>query len=138
MRAATRGDGYSGEDITANVKTIKNVPLQLNTEAPKRVEVRGEVFMMTDAFERFNEAARKRDEKVFANPRNAAAGSLRQLDSRITAKRPLHFYAYSLGVVSDQDQDQLADSHYERLQQLSAWGLPINDEVKRVDSVEAC
>ncbi|MEC7643002.1 MAG: NAD-dependent DNA ligase LigA, partial [Pseudomonadota bacterium] len=138
VRAATRGDGYSGEDITANVKTIKNVPLQLNTEAPKRVEVRGEVFMMTDAFERFNEAARKRDEKVFANPRNAAAGSLRQLDSRITAKRPLHFYAYSLGVVSDQDQDQLADSHYERLQQLSAWGLPINDEVKRVDSVEAC
>ncbi|OIN01783.1 DNA ligase (NAD(+)) LigA [Idiomarina sp. MD25a] len=138
VRAATRGDGYSGEDITANVKTIKNVPLQLNAEAPERVEVRGEVFMMTDAFERFNEAARKRDEKVFANPRNAAAGSLRQLDSRITAKRPLHFYAYSLGVVSEQDQDQLADSHYERLQQLSAWGLPINDEVKRVESVEAC
>ena len=94
--------------------------------------------MMTDAFERFNDNARKRDEKVFANPRNAAAGSLRQLDSRITAKRPLHFYAYSLGVVSEQDQEQLADSHYERLQQLSAWGLPINDEVKRVESVEAC
>ncbi|HAE90794.1 MAG TPA: DNA ligase, partial [Idiomarina sp.] len=131
VRAATRGDGYSGEDITANVKTIKNVPLQLSDDAPERLEVRGEVFMMTDAFERFNDNARKRDEKVFANPRNAAAGSLRQLDSRITAKRPLHFYAYSLGVVSEQDQEQLADSHYERLQQLSAWGLPINDEVKR-------
>ena len=138
VRAATRGDGYSGEDITANVKTIKNVPLQLSDDAPERLEVRGEVFMMTDAFERFNDNARKRDEKVFANPRNAAAGSLRQLDSRITAKRPLHFYAYSLGVVSEQDQEQLADSHYERLQQLSAWGLPINDEVKRVESVEAC
>lgn len=138
VRAATRGDGYSGEDITANVKTIKNVPLQLSAEAPDRVEVRGEVFMMTDAFERFNETARKRDEKVFANPRNAAAGSLRQLDSRITAKRPLHFYAYSLGVVSEHDHDRLADSHYDRLQQLSEWGLPINDEVKRVESVEAC
>jgi DNA ligase (NAD+) len=138
VRAATRGDGYSGEDITANVKTIKNVPLQLSDDAPERLEVRGEVFMMTDAFERFNDNARKRDEKVFANPRNAAAGSLRQLDSRITAKRPLHFYAYSLGVISEQDQEQLADSHYERLQQLSAWGLPINGEVKRVESVEAC
>ena len=138
VRAATRGDGYSGEDITANVKTIKNVPLQLSDDAPERLEVRGEVFMMTDAFERFNDNARKRDEKVFANPRNAAAGSLRQLDSRITAKRPLHFYAYSLGVVSEQDQEKLAGSHYERLQQLSAWGLPINDEVKRVESVEAC
>lgn len=138
VRAATRGDGYRGENITENVKTIRNVPLTLSDNAPVRLEVRGEVFMPTAAFEAFNEAARKRDEKVFANPRNAAAGSLRQLDSRITAKRPLHFYAYSLGVIDEAAEAELPDSHYRRLQQLAQWGLPINDEVKTANSVSEC
>lgn len=138
VRAATRGDGYRGENITENVKTIRNVPLTLAENAPSRLEVRGEVFMPTAAFEAFNELARKRDEKVFANPRNAAAGSLRQLDSRITAKRPLHFYAYSLGVIDEAAEQQLPDSHYQRLQQLAQWGLPVNDEVKTATSVAEC
>ncbi|MAK70515.1 MAG: DNA ligase (NAD(+)) LigA [Idiomarina sp.] len=138
VRAATRGDGYRGENITENVKTIRNVPLELSSEAPQRLEVRGEVFMPTAAFEAFNEQARKREQKVFANPRNAAAGSLRQLDSRVTAKRPLHFYAYSLGVIDEQAEQALPNSHYQRLQQLARWGLPINDEVKTAASVAEC
>jgi len=138
VRAATRGDGYRGENITENVKTIRNVPLELSSEAPQRLEVRGEVFMPTAAFEAFNEQARKLEQKVFANPRNAAAGSLRQLDSRVTAKRPLHFYAYSLGVIDEQAEQALPNSHYQRLQQLARWGLPINDEVKTAASVAEC
>lgn len=136
VRGATRGDGESGEDITKNVKTIRNIPLKLKGDVPDRLEVRGEVVMPIGAFDRFNEKARQQGEKVFANPRNAAAGSLRQLDSRITAKRPLHFYAYSLGLVSE--HTVLPDSHYERLQQLAEWGLPVNSEIERVDSVEGC
>lgn len=136
VRGATRGDGQSGEDITENVKTIRNVPLKLNGDVPERLEVRGEVVMPLGAFERFNEQARQRDEKVFANPRNAAAGSLRQLDSKITAKRPLHFYAYSLGLVSD--NATLPDSHYDRLMQLKSWSLPVNSEIETVDSIRAC
>jgi len=136
VRGATRGDGQSGEDITENVKTIRNVPLKLSGNVPERLEVRGEVVMPLGAFERFNEQARLRDEKVFANPRNAAAGSLRQLDSRITAKRPLHFYAYSLGLISE--ATQLPDSHHQRLLQLKDWGLPVNIEIKTVDSVQGC
>ena len=138
VRAATRGDGYRGENITENVKTIRNVPLELSSEAPQRLEVRGEVFMPTAAFEAFNEQARKREQKVFANPRNAAAGSLRQLDSRVTAKRPLHFYAYSLGVIDERAEQALPNSHFQRLQQLARWGLPINDEVKTAASVAEC
>jgi len=136
VRGATRGDGESGEDITENVKTIRNIPLKLKGNVPDRLEVRGEVVMPIGAFDRFNEKARQQGEKVFANPRNAAAGSLRQLDSRITAKRPLHFYAYSLGLVSE--HTVLPDSHYERLQKLAEWGLPVNSEIERVDSVEGC
>ena len=136
VRAATRGDGQTGEDITANVRTIRNVPLQLQGEFPTRVEVRGEVFMPTNAFEKYNEKALAAGEKTFANPRNAAAGSLRQLDSHITAKRPLHFYAYSMGVVSE-DVD-LADTHFGRLEQLQSWGLPISDEVKVVAQSSDC
>ncbi|RUO73343.1 NAD-dependent DNA ligase LigA [Idiomarina ramblicola] len=136
VRGATRGDGQSGEDITENVKTIRNVPLKLSGNVPERLEVRGEVVMPLGAFERFNENARQREEKVFANPRNAAAGSLRQLDSRITAKRPLHFYAYSLGLISE--TTELPDSHYQRLQQLKDWGLPVNIEIKTVDSIKGC
>ncbi|WP_411359934.1 NAD-dependent DNA ligase LigA [Pseudidiomarina sp. YC-516-91] len=136
VRGATRGDGQTGEDITKNVRTIRNLPLQLTGSYPARVEVRGEVFMPVKAFNTYNEKALARGDKVFANPRNAAAGSLRQLDSRITAQRPLHFYAYSMGVVSD-DLD-LADSHYQRLQQLVSWGLPISAEVKQVEGSVGC
>ncbi|RUO55341.1 NAD-dependent DNA ligase LigA [Pseudidiomarina homiensis] len=136
IRGATRGDGQTGEDITANVRTIRNLPLQLQGDYPKRLEVRGEVFMPVQAFAEYNEKALARGEKTFANPRNAAAGSLRQLDSRITAQRPLHFYAYSMGVVSA--DKELKNSHFERLQQLAAWGLPISGEVQRVTNAEGC
>lgn len=136
VRGATRGDGQTGEDITANVRTIRNLPLQLQGDYPARLEVRGEVFMPVQAFEEYNEKALARGDKTFANPRNAAAGSLRQLDSRITATRPLHFYAYSMGVVSA--ERELANSHYERLQQLAQWGLPISAEIKRVANAEGC
>lgn len=135
-QAATRGDGQVGEDITANVKTIRNIPLQLEGDFPQRLEVRGEVFMPIQAFEQYNERAAAKGEKTFANPRNAAAGSLRQLDSRITAQRPLHFYAYNMGVVSD--EVALADTHFGRLEQLQQWGLPISDEIKVVQGVQQC
>ncbi|MGQ4275557.1 NAD-dependent DNA ligase LigA [Pseudidiomarina sp. E22-M8] len=136
VRGATRGDGQTGEEITANVRTIRNLPLQLSGDYPQRFEVRGEVFMPVQAFEEYNKKALQRGEKAFANPRNAAAGSLRQLDSRITAQRPLHFYAYGVGVVSD--DSNLADSHFQRLHQLASWGLPISGEVKCVTNAEGC
>lgn len=136
VRGATRGDGQTGEDITANVRTIRNLPLQLSGSYPQRFEVRGEVFMPVQAFEEYNQKAVERGDKAFANPRNAAAGSLRQLDSRITARRPLHFYAYGIGVVSD--DVALADSHFKRLQQLESWGLPISAEVKCVTNADGC
>lgn len=137
VRAATRGDGYTGEDITANVRTIKNVPLSLRGDYPERLEVRGEVFMPLKGFAQYNERAREQDEKVFANPRNAAAGSLRQLDSRITAKRPLQFYAYSMGVVEPQ-RELDDDSHFQRLQQLKAWGLPVCPETRQLPDNQSC
>ncbi len=136
VQAATRGDGQTGEGITANARTIRNVPLQLQGDYPQRVEVRGEVFMPVQAFDDYNAKALARGEKTFANPRNAAAGSLRQLDSRVTAQRPLHFYAYSMGVVSD--DVELANSHYQRLHQLQQWGLPISAEVKLVNDAQGC
>lgn len=137
VRGATRGDGYTGEDITANVRTIKNVPLSLRGDFPDRLEVRGEVFMPVTGFERYNERAREQGEKVFANPRNAAAGSLRQLDSRITAKRPLQFYAYAMGQVEPlRELDD--DSHYQRLQQLRAWGLPVCPETRLLPDNQSC
>ena len=98
-QAATRGDGVSGEDITANVKTIRNVPLMLSgDDIPAYLEVRGEIIIPRSGFEQMNARARLLGQKVFVNPRNAAAGSLRQLDSSVTAKRPLEFTAYSVGV----------------------------------------
>lgn len=128
VRGATRGDGTTGEDITANVKTIRAIPLRLQGDnIPRRVEVRGEVFMPLAGFEAMNEEARRKDGKVFANPRNAAAGSLRQLDPRITAKRPLTFFCYGVGLM---DGGELPASHYGRLQQFKAWGLPVSDRVK--------
>lgn len=137
IRAATRGDGYAGEDITSNVKTIRAIPLQLRGDFPDRVEVRGEVYMTRAGFEQLNAAALARGDKLFANPRNAAAGSLRQLDSRITATRPLAFYAYAMGTVEPQRQLD-DDSHYQRLLQLRAWGLPVSPETKRLTTSQAC
>ncbi len=114
------GDGTTGENITANVRTIRSIPLKLQGEGwPTRLEVRGEVFLPKKGFDELNERALKKGEKTFANPRNAAAGSLRQLDSKITATRPLSFYAYSVGIVEGLE---LAPSQYERLVQLKGWG----------------
>src|SRR5581483_9815374 len=98
-RAATRGDGMKGEDVTANVRTIRKVPHQLKGHPPDLVEVRGEVFMPIKGFERMNRLLRERGEKVYINPRNSASGSLRQLDPRITATRPLDMFFYSVGLV---------------------------------------
>ncbi|EKO3800315.1 NAD-dependent DNA ligase LigA [Vibrio harveyi] len=134
VQAATRGDGTTGENITENVRTISAIPLKLQgKDWPTRLEVRGEVFMPKAGFDKLNEIARQKGEKVFVNPRNAAAGSLRQLDSRITASRPLSFYAYSVGVV---EGATLANSHYERFLQIKSWGLPMCPETKRVDNLE--
>ncbi|PKE31852.1 DNA ligase [Rahnella sp. AA] len=128
VQAATRGDGTTGENITANVRTIRAIPLRLHGDnIPERLEVRGEVFMPQPGFEAMNEEARRTGGKVFANPRNAAAGSLRQLDPRITAKRPLTFFCYGIGVL---EGGELPRSHFERLQQLKAWGLPVSDRVR--------
>ncbi|MFS1705041.1 NAD-dependent DNA ligase LigA, partial [Alteromonas sp. AMM-1] len=138
VRAATRGDGQVGENITANVRTISNVPLKLRgTQFPERLEVRGEVFMPKTGFEKLNNSQREAGLKVFANPRNAAAGSLRQLDSRITAKRPLMFYTYSLGVVAP-DSFALPVSHSARLRQLADWGLPLCPEVDTATGATGC
>ena len=134
VRAATRGDGANGENITENVRTIKAIPLKLQgSDWPTRLEVRGEVFMPKAGFEKLNSDALKKGQKVFVNPRNAAAGSLRQLDSRITATRPLSFYAYSVGVV---EGAELNASHYERFLQLKRWGLPMCPETRRVTSMD--
>jgi DNA ligase (NAD+) len=152
VQAATRGDGSVGENITINIRTIKSIPLKLmgtpGKDFPKVVEVRGEVFMPKASFDALNILAKKRGEKGFANPRNAAAGSLRQLDSKITAKRNLAFYAYSLGFVgeysiatgesTDLTNDYFANSHHERLCQLKSLGLPMCPEVRLLDTEQAC
>ncbi|MCL4115800.1 UNVERIFIED_CONTAM: hypothetical protein GTU68_042699 [Idotea baltica] len=133
VQAGTRGDGSTGENITENVRTIRCIPLTLQGEGwPARLEVRGEVFMPKAGFEALNERAFKRGDKPFANPRNAAAGSLRQLDSKITATRPLSFYAYSVGVI---DGGELESSHYQRFVQLKRWGLPMCEETKQCTSL---
>lgn len=134
VRAATRGDGTTGEDITVNVRTIRAVPLRLHGDnIPARLEVRGEVFLPQAGFEKINEAARRSGAKVFANPRNAAAGSLRQLDPRITAKRPLTFFCYGVGLL---EGGELPRSHMGRLQQFKAWGLPVSDRVRLCNTPE--
>lgn len=138
VRAATRGDGKVGEDITQNVRTIANVPLALRgSDFPQWLEVRGEVFMPKAGFNLLNEQQAEKKLKTFANPRNAAAGSLRQLDPKITASRPLAFYAYSMGLVKA-PVEPLPNSHYARLQTLAEWGLPICRDTQKVTNIDAC
>lgn len=131
VRAATRGDGSTGEDITANVRTIRSIPLRLRDGAgaiPRRIEIRGEVFMTEEGFKRLNGNAAREGGRIFANPRNAAAGSLRQLDPAITAKRPLTFFCYGVGLLED---GELPGSHWERLQLFHAWGMPVSNRIER-------
>jgi DNA ligase (NAD+) len=129
---ATRGDGSVGENITENLRTIEEIPDTLPASAPPLLEVRGEVYMSRDDFFALNTRQEAANEKVFANPRNAAAGSLRQLDPSITARRPLRLFAYSLGEVSE----RLADTHWDVLQRLGEWGLPINPLSRLCRSVD--
>ncbi|UVE19315.1 NAD-dependent DNA ligase LigA [Pseudomonas sp. LS44] len=135
VRGATRGDGSTGEDISANVRTVRNIPLKLQgTGWPAVLEVRGEVFMSKAGFEALNVRQAESGGKTFANPRNAAAGSLRQLDPKITASRPLEFCCYGVGCV----QGELPDSQVGMLQALKGWGVPISRELKLARGVEEC
>ncbi len=135
-RAATRGDGTVGEDVTHNVRTIRSVPLRLRGDSvPESIEVRGEIFMTREGFRRLNESARQAGEKLFANPRNAAAGSLRQLDPRLTASRPLALFAYGVGAVTG---GSLPERHSEILARLREWGLPVASEAELVTGVAGC
>ena len=135
-RGATRGDGTTGEDITHNVRTIRSIPLRLRGAGyPAVLEVRGEIYMPRDGFEQLNARARENGEKIFVNPRNAAAGSLRQLDSRLTAQRPLEMCCYSVGLV---DGGSLPGRHSMVLACLSEWGLRINSEMAVVQGIDAC
>ena len=134
-RAATRGDGVTGEDVTANVRTIRAVPQRLRGEPVRFFEARGEVFMTIAGFERMNQLARERGEKVFVNPRNAAAGSLRQLDARITATRPLSAFFYGVGVIEGAPLPTLQS---ELLELLRSQGLPVSPQTRTVQGVEGC
>ncbi len=136
IRAATRGDGTRGEDVTSNIRTIKAIPLHLRGEnLPPVLEVRGEIYMDKKGFQKLNQRQEKADEKVFANPRNAAAGSLRQLDPKITATRPLAIYCYSVGKVEGLE---LPEKHFDVLMQLKDFGLPVSTEVKVVKAPAGC
>ena len=135
IQAATRGDGQTGENVTENVKTIKNLPLKLRGDnIPALLEVRGEVFMLRAGFDKLNQKLTDAGEKPFVNPRNAAAGSLRQLDSKVAASRPLGFYCYAVGIF----EGELANSQFQRIAQLKNWGLPVSEEVKQVTGEQAC
>lgn len=136
VHGATRGDGSAGEDVTSNVRTIASIPLRLAGEGyPEVLEVRGEIFMSKAGFDRLNEQARKQGEKTFVNPRNAAAGSLRQLDPRITANRPLSFYSYGFGEV---EPGPVASTHGQSIQRLREWGLPVSPELTVVAGLQGC
>ncbi|MBS0440180.1 MAG: NAD-dependent DNA ligase LigA [Proteobacteria bacterium] len=138
VQGATRGDGESGEDVTANLRTVKSIPLRLRGEGwPRVLEVRGEVYMPRAGFEKYNEAARASGGKIkpLVNPRNAAAGSLRQLDPRITAKRPLAFYAYSVGEVEGAG---LPATHSATMRKLRDWGFPVSTLIDTAHDVDGC
>ena len=136
VRGATRGDGSTGEDVSANLRTIRTIPLTLRGKPPAVIEVRGEVYMPKAAFERYNAWAREQGVKTLANPRNGAAGSLRQLDPRITAKRPLAFYAYALGEVRLEGGAALPGTHSQTLAWLRDLGFPVSPEVDIARGVE--
>ncbi|WP_260291740.1 NAD-dependent DNA ligase LigA [Sedimenticola hydrogenitrophicus] len=136
VQAATRGDGSRGEDVTQNVRTIPSVPLRLlGDDWPAVLEVRGEIYMPLAGFERLNQRAWSNGEKGFANPRNAAAGSLRQLDPRITAQRPLAMYCYGFGEIAD---SPLAETQSESIRRLTRWGLRISPEMRTVEGIDGC
>ncbi|MBV1876117.1 MAG: NAD-dependent DNA ligase LigA [Pseudomonadales bacterium] len=136
VRGATRGDGMIGEDITQNVRTIKSVPLRLVGKGyPQRLEVRGEIYISKSTFEQLNQAAMQAGEKLFANPRNAAAGSVRQKDSRLTAKRQLTMFCYAVGQV---EGGEIPQQHSEILNKFKSWGLRINPASEVVKGVDAC
>ena len=133
VRGATRGDGATGEDVTVNLRTVRAIPLKLRGKTPAVLEVRGEIYMPRAAFERYNEWARENGEKTLANPRNGAAGSLRQLDPRITAQRPLSFFAYALGEVEGL---KLPPTHSQTLALLRDFGLPVCPQVTTAKGAE--
>lgn len=136
VQAATRGDGETGEDVTHNVRTIASVPLRLLGEGwPDVLEVRGEIYMPKAGFEAFNAKMRALGEKTFVNPRNAAAGSLRQLDPRLTAQRPLDIFCYAVGLV---EGGSVPDTHYAILQQFRAWGLRVCPDIRIVLGAQGC
>ncbi len=137
VRGATRGDGVRGEDVTANLRTVRAIPLQLRDDAPvpRRLEVRGEVYMRHADFTELNQRMREAGERGFVNPRNAAAGSLRQLDPAITAQRKLSFFGYGIGICEGQE---LPASQFEILQALRQWGFPVSEAVERVEGVDGC
>jgi len=143
VQAATRGDGEVGEDVTHNIRTIGQIPLRLPAEAPPVLEVRGEVYMRRDHFDTLNDkqrakiAAGAKGEKTFVNPRNAAAGAVRQLDSGIAAQRPLSFFAYGLGDITPPEQGgPVFDTHFQLLMQLKAWGLPVAEQTTVVHGAD--
>ena len=132
VQAATRGDGERGEDVTQNIRTMRQIPLRLGTGAPAVLEVRGEVYMRRDDFDALNERQREAGLKTFVNPRNAAAGAVRQLDPGIAAQRPLKFFAYGLGEVTPAEQGgPVFDTHFGLLQTLKLWGFPVAAQVER-------
>ena len=136
VQGATRGDGHRGEDVTSNVRTIGAIPLRLRGRGwPDVLEVRGEIFMPKKGFEELNERARRKGEKTFANPRNAAAGSLRQLDPKVTASRPLSFYAYGWGELSVEIP---GDSYSGVMEVIRGYGLPVSPELKVVSGLQGC
>lgn len=134
VKAATRGDGSVGEDITQNARTLRNLPQQLPADAPASIEIRGEVFMPSAGFAAMNRKLQAAGQKTFVNPRNAAAGSLRQLDSNITATRPLTLYVYGIG---DVQGEWGVESHSQALAQLKQWGMPVNPWVSTVQGIQA-
>jgi DNA ligase (NAD+) len=136
VRAATRGDGVTGEDVTENIRTVKSVPLRLQgNDFPAVLEVRGEIYMPKSGFAALNARAQANQEKVFANPRNAAAGSIRQLDPAITATRPLAIFCYGVGTVSS---GTLPDTHMAILKKFKSWGFPVNPEITLAEDLEQC
>lgn len=138
VRAATRGDGRAGEDVTANVRTIRAIPLRLrDADAPQALEVRGEIYMTRSGFVELNRGLEQEDSKTFVNPRNAAAGSLRQLDPKITARRPLWFFAYSALVGGDGNDTGLGDGQQAALERLAELGFPVSSMTQRVRGVDA-